>query len=115
MQQSKYNGSKPRLDRGAPVLSQQELEQFCQKYGVSGGYIGTSAKKGDGLPELLETLKAQIPWDQMTTTVTTLTFKKIKDYVLALKEKTDRKRVLVSPTELQKQLEKSDKEWEFTD
>jgi small GTP-binding protein len=103
-----------RLDRGASVLSQQELEQFCQKYGISGGYVGTSAKSGEGLDRLLETLKSQIPWDQMTTTVTTITFKKIKDYVLALKEKPDRQGVLVRPDELRHQLEATDKDWQFT-
>ena len=30
-------------DRGAPALAQQELEQFCQRYGIRGGYISTSA------------------------------------------------------------------------
>ncbi len=104
-----------RLDRGAPVLSQQELEQFCQKYGISGGYVGTSAKSGEGLDRLLETLKEQIPWDQMTTTVTTVTFKRIKDYILVLKEKPDRKGVLVRPDELRSQLQATDKAWEFTD
>jgi len=104
-----------RLDRGAPVLSQQELEQFCQKYGISGGYIGTSAKSGEGLDTLLENLKAQIPWDQMTTTVTTVTFKRIKEFVLSLKEKPDRKSVLVRPDELRKQLQATDKDWHFSD
>ena len=55
---------------------------------------------GEGLEALLEKLKAQIPWEEMTATVTTVTFKRIKDYVLSLKEKTDRKGVLVSPKEL---------------
>ncbi len=104
-----------RLDRGAPVLSQQELDQFCQKYGISGGYIGTSAKSGEGMDNLLETIKGQIPWDQMTTTVTTVTFKRIKEYVLSLKEKTDRKGVLVHPEELREQLQSADKDWEFSD
>jgi small GTP-binding protein len=104
-----------RLDRGAPVLSQQELDQFCQKYGISGGYIGTSAKSGEGLDKLLETLKDQIPWDQMTTTVTTVTFKKIKEFVLSLKENPHRKGMLVRPDELRKQLEGTDKDWRFTD
>ncbi|PSB27786.1 TIR domain-containing protein [Stenomitos frigidus] len=113
-----------RVDRGAPALSQQDLEQFCQRYGISGGYISTSAMTGDGLPELLERLKAQIPWDEMTTTVTTVTFKRIKDYVLALKEQPDRKNVLVSPAELRVLLETSletsevsetDQVWTFTD
>jgi small GTP-binding protein len=116
-----------RVDRGAPALSQDELNQFCQRYGIKGGYISTSALKGDGLDELLEIVKAQIPWEEMTATVTTVTFKRIKDYVLSLKEKTDRKGVLVSPQELRKQLEtvggdpmgrpnkSPDEKWEFTD
>jgi small GTP-binding protein len=94
-----------RVDRGAPALSQQELDQFCQRYGIQGGYLSTSAMSGEGLDALLEKLKAQIPWDEMTATVTTVTFKRIKDYVLSLKEKTDRKGVLVSPGELRSLLE----------
>ncbi len=70
---------------------------------------------GEGLDALLETLKAQIPWDEMTATVTTVTFKRIKDYVLSLKEKPDRKGVLVSPPDLREQLQETDKEWSFTD
>ncbi|HIK03555.1 MAG TPA: TIR domain-containing protein [Trichormus sp. M33_DOE_039] len=104
-----------RVDRGAPTLSQQEMDQFCQRYGISGGYISTSAMTGEGLQELLALLKVQIPWDEMTTTVTTVTFKRIKDYVLALKEKPDRENVLVSPKELRQQLQTTDPDWQFTD
>ena len=104
-----------RVDRGAPALSQQELDQFCQRYGIRGGYISTSAKSSEGLEALLSTLKAQIPWEEMTTTVTTVTFKRIKDYVLALKEKPDRVGVLVGPLALREQLEATDQDWSFTD
>ncbi|MGH7594935.1 MAG: Rab family GTPase [bacterium] len=104
-----------RADRGAPALSQQELEQFCQRYGIRGGCISTSAMSGEGLEALLATLKAQIPWEQMTATVTTLTFKRIKDYVLSLKEKPDRKGVLLNPAALREQLQATDKNWSFTD
>ena len=104
-----------RVDRGAPALSQQELEQFCQRYDIRGGYISTSAMSGEGLEALLERLKAQIPWDEMTATVTTVTFKRIKDYVLALKEKPDREGVLVSPPALREQLQATDEDWRFTD
>ena len=123
-----------RVDRGAPALSQADLDQFCQRYGITGGYLSTSAMSGEGLEALLEKLKAQIPWEEMTATVTTVTFKRIKDYVLALKENTDRKGVLVSPQELRAQLEqtfrvsqedskeskagktlKVSDDWEFTD
>jgi small GTP-binding protein len=104
-----------RVDRGAPVTSQQEFEQFCQRYGISGGYISTSAMTGTGLDELLEIIRNQIPWEQMTATVTTATFKRIKEYVLSLKEKPDRRNVLVRPAELRRQLESTDPEWQFTD
>ena len=104
-----------RVDRGAPAVSQQELDQFCQRYGILGGYLSTSAKSNEGLETLLEKLKEQIPWDEMTATVTTVTFKRIKDYVLSLKEKPDRKGVLVSPLALREQLQASDPDWRFTD
>lgn len=104
-----------RTDRGTAVLSRQELEQFCQKHGISGGYVATSAKSGEGLDRLLETIKAQIPWEQMTATVTTVTFKRIKEYVLELKERPDRSGVLVRPAELRARLEATDPAWEFTD
>jgi small GTP-binding protein len=104
-----------RVDRGALAVSQQYLMQFCQRYGISGGYISTSAKSGEGLDELIKLLQEQIQWDKMTTTVTTVTFKRIKDYVLALKEKPDRQSVLVRPTELRRQLQATDPDWQFTD
>jgi small GTP-binding protein len=104
-----------RVDRGAPTLAQQELDQFCQRYGIRGGYISTSAVSGEGLDTLLNTLKAQIPWEEMTATVTTVTFKRIKDFVLALKEQPGRGDVLLSPSALHRQLQASDPGWEFTD
>lgn len=104
-----------RVDRGAPTLSKQYIDQFCQIYDISGGYISTSAMTGEGLRELLDLLKLQIPWNEMTTTVTTVTFKRIKDYVLALKEKPDRENVLVSPKELRQQFQANDPDWQFTD
>lgn len=106
-----------RTDRGTSTLTDEELQAYCKRNGVSGGYLPTSAKDGIGIDEILETLKAQIPWESMTATVTTVTFKRIKDYVLSLKEKTERKNVLVSPSELRKLLEslETSKDWKFTD
>jgi len=104
-----------RVDRGTPAISQDYLVQFCQHHGISGGYISTSAKSGEGLDELIKLLHEQIPWDTMTTTVTTITFKRIKDYVLTLKEKPDLKGVLVRPKKLHRQLQATDPDWQFTD
>lgn len=106
-----------RTDRGTSTLTDEELQAYCERNGISGGYLPTSAKDGIGVDEVLETLKAQIPWDEMTATVTTVTFKRIKDYVLSLKEQTERKNILVTPSELRELLKnlETSKDWEFTD
>ena len=104
-----------RADRGEARLTQSELDAFCHQRGISGGYLATSAKESIGLEELLRRMKEGIPWDQKTTTVTTVTFKRIKDYALKLKENRRRKNVIVSPQDLRKRLEKTNKTWKFTD
>jgi hypothetical protein len=60
-------------------------------------------------------MKGLIPWDDKPATVTTITFKRIKDYILGLKQNRRRKRVVLSPGELRKQLEKARAKWQFTD
>ncbi len=103
-----------RADRGAPTLTPEELKAFCEQRGIK-GYLSTSAKEGEGLEELIERMKAQIPWEEKSATVTTVTFKRIKDYVLILKENRQEKQVIVSPQELRQRLEQTDAGWQFTD
>ena len=102
-----------RMDRGASVLSAEELQQFCQRRGITGGYIGTSAKTGEGIGSLAEALKKVIPWDSKTATVTTVTFKRVKDYVLGLKEDRERNLVLVGADQLRAELTATDPDWSF--
>lgn len=104
-----------RADRGVPTLTPQELEEFCKRHGVEGGYVSTSALTGEGLGQLLERMKALIAWDEMPPTVTTKTFRRIKEFVLTLKADDGRTGVLVAPAELRKHLEVDDAAWEFTD
>ena len=75
----------------------------------------TSAKEEEGRAELIERIKDQIPWDEMSATVTPLTFKRVKDYVLALKEDERREGVLVDPETLRGRLEATDADWQFSD
>ena len=104
-----------RVDRGTATLTAQELEDFCGQRGVTGGYVATSAMRGEGLPELMQLIKSQIPWDDMPATITTATFKRIKEYVLSLKEESGgRAGLLVSPEELRTRLLALDADWEFT-
>jgi GTPase SAR1 family protein len=104
-----------RADRGEARLTPDELDAFCRQRGISGGYLATSAKEGRGLDELLRRMEEQIPWDRKTTTVTTVTFKRIKDYVLGLKENPEQARVIVSPESLRERLEQTDRTWTITD
>jgi GTPase SAR1 family protein len=104
-----------RADRGEARLTQEELDAFCRQRGIRGGYLATSAKEEIGLEELLRRMKEGIPWDRKTTTVTTVAFKRTKDYALKLKENRRRKNVIVSPQDLRKRLEKTNKTWKFTD
>ncbi|HJQ33052.1 MAG TPA: TIR domain-containing protein [Pyrinomonadaceae bacterium] len=104
-----------RADRGEPRLTREELEEFCRHRGISGGYLSTSAKEGAGLKELLRRMNQQLGWEQRPVTVTTVTFKRIKDYVLGLKEAARLRRVILSPQELRRRLEKTDRSWKFTD
>ncbi|HEV2800893.1 MAG TPA: TIR domain-containing protein [Pyrinomonadaceae bacterium] len=60
-------------------------------------------------------MREQIPWEQKATTVTTVTFKRIKDYVLGMKENRRIRKVIVTPQDLRRRLEKTDKRWRFTD
>jgi hypothetical protein len=71
--------------------------------------------RGDGLEELIQRMKALILWDEKPATVTTTTFKRIKDYVLKWKENRAGQEVIVSPGELRRRLEQTDLSWQFTD
>ena len=101
-----------RMDRGDSSLTTEEIEAFWRDRGITGGYIGTSALTGHGLDELIERIRKEIAWDEMTATVTTATFKWIKQYVLGLKE-AGVQEILLSPEALYQQLQRLDPACEF--
>lgn len=133
-----------RSDRGQPTLTVEELAEFCNSRKISGGYFATSAKNGTGIDELLDCVRRLIPWDRYSSTVTTATFKRVKDFVLKLKEAREPEvngsageenapdigapsptqrtlspprgegKVLVEPDELRAMLEAEDADWHFT-
>ena len=86
-------------DRGSCSLTPEELKAFCQKHSIVGP-IATSAATGLGIEELVERMKSLIPWEDKAATVTTTTFKRIKDYVLGLKEAESDGQTIVTPGEL---------------
>ena len=104
-----------RTDRGTSTLTEEELKAYCQRNHISGGYLPTSALNGEGVAELLKRIKASIPWNEMPATVTTQTFKRIKEYVLALKEQAEDTNILLQPDELRSELQRTDTSWEFSE
>jgi len=101
-------------DRGSCTMTPEELQAFCQKHGVVGP-IQTSASTGVGVAELVERMKSMIPWEDKSATVTTTTFKRIKDYVLGLKGAETGGPSIVTPEELRGRLEATDAGWRFSD
>jgi small GTP-binding protein len=91
-----------RVDRGHPVLLDQELDEFCRRVGIAGGCVRTSARENVGLDELLDRIRKAIPWDLKETVSTDVVFKQIKDFVLTLKESRTRRRVLYDAADLRK-------------
>jgi hypothetical protein len=101
-------------DRGSPPLTAEELSTFCQSHGIVGP-IATSALTGVGINELIDRMKSLIPWEDKAATVTTTTFKRIKDYLLNLKEAETQRQTIVTPEQLRDRVEATDDEWQFTD
>ena len=101
-------------DRGTSPLTEADLKEFCQQNGIA-GLIDTSARTGRGINELIEIMKSLISWDSKATTVTTTTFKRVKDYVMNLKGRESQPQTIVRPDELRERLEATDAEWHFTD
>jgi small GTP-binding protein len=101
-------------DRGTCSMTEDELKAFCRREGI-GGPIATSAFTGEGISRLTECMKELIAWDDKVATVTTATFKRIKDYVLGLKEAETDYQNIVTPEVLRESLQQSDPDWKFSD
>ncbi|MEK6407019.1 MAG: TIR domain-containing protein [Acidobacteriota bacterium] len=104
-----------RTDRGALTLTPDEIDHFCQSNKITGGYLGTSALTGENVEQLMGRISSSIVWDEITTTVTTATFKRIKQYVLELKEDKNQESVLLGMRELRDRLRSSFPDFQFTD
>jgi len=102
-----------RIDRGSPRLTKADLEAFCAERRLRGPIL-TSAKDGSGIDDLINLLRALIPWEKRPSTVTTETFKKVKDHCLSLKAGASRQ-ILVTHAQLREQLAESPASSDVTD
>jgi WD40 repeat protein/GTPase SAR1 family protein len=99
-----------RIDRGAPTLVPDDLQEYCEKEHISGGYVATSALSGEGLPKLIERIMEQLKWDDMPPTVSPRIFGTIKEKLLSLRSAPSggnherQAKVLLTPVDLSKEL-----------
>lgn len=103
-----------RADRGTARLTAEEIEAFCRQRGLS-AYVCTSAFSGEGMEELMRRTQDLVPWDLKPATVTTETFKRVKDHLLRLKESGWYGKVILTSSELRELLQETDRNWELTD
>lgn len=102
-----------RADRGTSRIMRDEIEAFCAAREVTSFHV-TSALSGEGLEALVGRIRETIPWERKPATITTETFKRIKDDVLALREDPDQP-VIVSTGQLRAILDRDPDLGTFTD
>jgi small GTP-binding protein len=74
-----------RIDRGGPQVSHERIQEFCQRYGFA-RFFETSAKRGDGVLELMEAIHSSIRWEEMPLISTPQLFHDMKTFVVEEKE-----------------------------
>ena len=94
---------------------EDDLKSYCEKYGISGGFVSIDSRTGCGLEELKERIEDQIHWEDLTATISTTTFKRLKEYILFLRGGENTELVLVSPSFLKKCLNDKYPDWKFSE
>jgi hypothetical protein len=102
-----------KMDRAGLTVSRAELESFCVNNNISGGFVETSAATGDGIDVLMQRIRSTIDWGSIRPTITTATFKRVKDFVLRAKAEAKSSEALVRQDELLDRLRKAQPAHEF--
>jgi small GTP-binding protein len=92
-----------RADRGSGPMSAAELEAFCRQSGFK-TIVTTSAFTGEGIDSLVSAIKSNVKWDRKPASITTKTFHKIKEYVLALRADPANTEAIVDPVNFRHRL-----------
>lgn len=71
-----------RSEVGASTLTRSELNAFCREHGISGGFIATSAKKGENLAQLRARIRSQINWKRLQSVPVSAQFEALKRFIL---------------------------------
>jgi GTPase SAR1 family protein len=76
-----------RCDRGGAMISRDLIDQFRKDHQF-GPYIETSAHTGLGCDELAQAIVGHIDWDAIPYTVSPDTFRKLKQVIVRIKDRT---------------------------
>jgi GTPase SAR1 family protein/uncharacterized CHY-type Zn-finger protein len=90
-----------RCDRGGITVSRGKVDQYCGDKNYT-TYLDTAAKTGDGCQRLIAAIAANIPWERLPWTASSLMFKTLKDAIVQIKTGGT---VLVRVSELRQRLQ----------
>jgi small GTP-binding protein len=76
-----------RVDVGGLPASLDRIHEFAAKHGFA-GVFQTSAKSGEGCPELLAEIKQSIPWDDLPSVSTPHELASLREFLAQLKGET---------------------------
>ena len=74
-----------RVDRGVPAITAAEIQSFVDQHQFA-GYFSTSAKTGQGIPELRDFLNEKIPWETLPLTQSPAVWRELGAYLLLRRE-----------------------------
>jgi hypothetical protein len=98
-------------DRGGGRFSPKGIEAVASSRGYA-DWIPTSAKSGNGIEELRDSIEKNIPWDRLPRSVWTDTAMRIKDMILGMRSQSY---AVITIPELAKRLEKNFPSEPFSD
>ncbi|HJR08762.1 MAG TPA: adenylate/guanylate cyclase domain-containing protein [Pyrinomonadaceae bacterium] len=93
-----------RVDVGGVRLTAEDIEAHCKAHGYL-AHLATSAETKEGCDELRAAIMAAIPWDKLPRTSSPEVFKRIKDFLAAVRQG---ERVLVREPDLRAEFDKQE-------
>ena len=73
-----------RIDRGGVAVSKDRIDEVVKKYEFD-GFFETSAKRGDGVPELITAIRKAIAWKKLPSISSTELFRAVKLFIIKRK------------------------------
>jgi WD40 repeat protein len=103
-----------RQDHWGRRLDEEEARLLCQRLGVTGGYIATSASTRQGLDQLLNQIRALLPWQDISQQVDWALFERARSYMESLKAQAETAPLLLALPHLAQEMESDNLGWSFT-